>query len=149
MPDPAPAPGVEPASLVVTDPSGNRVRVPVQPLPFHIGRQPESDLIIRDSRVSRAHSRILVEEGRYVLEDCGSRHGTMVNGTKVARHVLANADRIDFGIPDSYQLVFALDGAELKKLMEQIGAAERTPAAPHGVGANLGKLRAKIGRAHV
>ncbi len=26
--------------------------------------------------------------------------------------------------------------------MDQIGAAEKTPAAPHGVGANLGKLRA-------
>jgi serine phosphatase RsbU (regulator of sigma subunit) len=142
MPDSAPAPGVEPASLVVTDPSGNRVRVAIQPLPFHIGRQPESDLIIRDSRVSRAHSRIVVEDGRYMLEDCESRHGTLVNGKKVTRHALANSDRIDFGIPDSYQLVFALDGAELKKLMEQLGAAERAPAAPHGVGANLSKLRA-------
>jgi len=142
MPHPAASSDVEPASLVVTDPSGNRVRVPIQPLPFHIGRQPESDLIIRDSRVSRAHSRIVVEEGRYVLVDCGSRHGTIVNGKKVTRHPLANSDRIDFGVPDSYQLVFALDGAELKRLMEQMGAAEKTAAAPHGVGANLGKLRA-------
>jgi phosphoserine phosphatase RsbU/P len=142
MPEPAAPPGVEPASLVVTDPSGNRVRVPIQPLPFHIGRQPESDLIIRDSRVSRAHSRIVAEEGRYVLEDCDSRHGTLVNGKKVKRHPLANSDRIEFGVPDSYQLVFATDGAELKQLMDQIGAAERTPSAPHGVGANLGKLRA-------
>ncbi len=89
--------------------------MPIEPLPFHIGRQPESDLIIRDSRVSRAHSRILVEDGRYVLEDCGSRHGTLVNGKKVKRHPLANSDRIEFGVPDSYQLVFALDGAELKR----------------------------------
>jgi phosphoserine phosphatase RsbU/P len=142
MSEPAVSPGVEPASLVITDPSGNRVRVPIQPLPFHIGRQPESDLIIRDSRVSRVHSRIVLEGGRYVIEDAGSRHGTLVNGKKVTRHVLANSDRVEFGIPDSYQLVFALDGAELKRLMEQIGAAEKTPAAPHGVGANLGKLRA-------
>src|ERR1700733_10413385 len=120
MPDPAAAPSVEPASLVITDPSGNRVRVPIQPLPFHIGRQPESDLIIRDSRVSRVHSRIVLEGGRYVIEDAGSRHGTLVNGKKVTRHVLANSDRVEFGIPDSYQLVFALDGAELKRLMEQI-----------------------------
>ncbi len=141
-PEPAAAQGMEPASLVVTDPSGNRIRVPIEPLPFHIGRQPESDLIIRDSRVSRAHSRIVVEDGRYVMEDCGSRHGTLINGKKVKRHPLTNSDRIEFGVPDSYSLVFALDGAELKRLMEQMGAAEKTPAAPHGVGANLGKLRA-------
>src|ERR1700685_1892393 len=98
MAEPAPLPGVEPASLVVTDPSGNRVRVPIQPLPFRIGRQPESDLIIRDSRVSRAHSRILLEDGQYVLEDSGSRHGTLVNGKKVKRHQLANSDHIEFGI---------------------------------------------------
>ena len=141
-PEPAAAQGMEPASLVVTDPSGNRIRVPIEPLPFHIGRQPESDLIIRDSRVSRAHSLILAEGGRYLLEDCGSRHGTLVNGKKVKRHPLTNSDRIEFGVPDSYSLVFALDGAELKRMMEQMGAAEKTPAAPHGVGANLGKLRA-------
>jgi serine phosphatase RsbU (regulator of sigma subunit) len=141
-PEPAAAQGAEPASLVVTDPSGNRIRVPIEPLPFHIGRQPESDLIIRDSRVSRAHSLIVAEGGRYILEDCGSRHGTLVNGKKVKRHPLANSDRIEFGVPDSYSLVFALDGVELKRMMEQIGAAEQTPVAPHGVGANLGKLRA-------
>jgi phosphoserine phosphatase RsbU/P len=141
-PESAAAQGLEPASLVVTDPSGNRIRVPIEPLPFHIGRQPESDLIIRDSRVSRAHSLIVVEGGRYFLEDCGSRHGSLVNGKKVKRHQLTNSDRIEFGVPDSYSLVFALDGAELKRMMEQVGAAEKVPVAPHGVGANLGKLRA-------
>jgi sigma-B regulation protein RsbU (phosphoserine phosphatase) len=141
-PEAAASPGAEPASLVVTDPSGNRIRVAIEPLPFHIGRQPESDLIIRDSRVSRSHSTIRVQDGAYVLEDCGSRHGTLVNGKKVKRHTLANSDRIEFGVPDSYNLVFALDGAELKRMMEQVGAAEKIQAAPHGVGANLGKLRA-------
>jgi sigma-B regulation protein RsbU (phosphoserine phosphatase) len=141
-PDPAAAQGIEPASLVVTDPSGHRIRVPIEPVPFHIGRQPESDLIIRDSRVSRAHSRIVVEEGLYYLEDCGSRHGTLVNGKKVKRHPLINSDRIEFGVPDSYNLVFALDGADLKRLMEQMGPSEKSAITPHGVGANLGKLRA-------
>ena len=49
-------------------------------------------------------------------------------------------DRIDFGAKDSYQLTFALDGVELKRLFEQVGAAEKTP--PPGVGGNLAKLRA-------
>ena len=133
---------MEPASLVVIDPSGNRTRVPLEPLPFLIGRQPESDLIVRDSRASRTHSRILAEDGHYLIQDCGSRHGTFVNGTRISRYPLESGDRIEFGVPDSYQLLFALDGAELKSLMEQMGAAERPAQAPHGVGGNLAKLRA-------
>src|SRR5215469_4004079 len=133
---------MDPASLVVVDPSGNRTRVPLEPLPFHIGRQPESHLIVRDSRASRAHSRILAVEGNYLIEDCGSRHGTFVNGVRISRHGLTNGDRIEFGVPDSYQLLFALDGAALKNLMQQMGAAEHPVSAPHGVGGNLAKLRA-------
>ncbi len=133
---------MEPASLVVVDPGGSRTRVPLDPLPFHIGRQPESNLIVRDSRASRTHSRILGEENRYIIEDCGSRHGTYVNGEPITRHVLEHGDRIEFGVPDSYHFLFALDGLELKNLMEQVGAAERATSAPHGVGGNLPKLRA-------
>jgi sigma-B regulation protein RsbU (phosphoserine phosphatase) len=132
---------VEPASLVVTDPGGHRTRVPVEPLPFQIGRQPENHLIIRDSRVSRTHARIFAENGEYVIEDCGSRHGTYVNGKKITREKLHNSARIEFGAQDSYQLVFALDGVELKRLMDQIGASDKAPAVA-GVGGNLGKLRA-------
>ena len=128
---------MEPASLVVVDPNGHRARVAIDPLPFRIGRQPESDLIIRDSRVSRAHARIVVEGGEYVVEDCGSLHGTHVNGKRISRQALRNSDKIEFGAQDSYQLIFALDGAELKQLMEQVGSG----VAP-GVGGNLAKLRA-------
>ena len=135
----AAAPG--PASLVVVDPSGHRKRVPVDPIPFLIGRQPENHLILRDSRVSRSHARILVENGAYVLEDIGSRHGTFVNGKRVKRKTLENSDRVEFGAQDSYHLLFALDGAELKRLMEQVGGADQG-AAPLGVGGNLAKLRA-------
>ncbi|SPE42501.1 Serine phosphatase (fragment) [Candidatus Sulfopaludibacter sp. SbA3] len=137
---PASSAAAEPASLIVTDPNGHRTRVALEPLPFLIGRAPESNLIIRDSRASRAHARIFVEGSEYVLEDCGSRHGTFVNGKRVQRHTLRNSDRVEFGANDSYQLVFALDGAELKRLLEQAPGADMTPAP--GVGGNLAKLRA-------
>jgi pSer/pThr/pTyr-binding forkhead associated (FHA) protein len=134
--------GLGTASLIMVDPHGHRTRVPVEPLPFLIGRQPENHLIVRDSRVSRAHARILVENGKYVLEDCGSRHGTFVNGKRIKREALGNSDKIEFGAQDSYQLLFALDGVELKRLMEQVGAPQDKAPAPHGVGSNLAKLRA-------
>jgi sigma-B regulation protein RsbU (phosphoserine phosphatase) len=140
-PEAAVGPAAGPASLVVVDPNGHRKRVPVDPIPFLIGRQPENHLILRDSRVSRLHARIVVENGVYVLEDIGSRHGTFVNGKRVQRKALENTDRVEFGAQDSYQLLFALDGAELKRLMEQVGGGEQA-AAPLGVGSNLAKLRA-------
>src|ERR1035438_5805262 len=130
-----------PASLVVVDPSGRRKRVPVDPIPFLIGRQPGNHLILRDNRVSRAHARIVVENGGYVLEDTGSRHGTFVNGKRVQRKALENTDRVEFGAQDSFQLLFSLDGVELKRLMEQVGGGEQA-VAPLGVGSNLAKLRA-------
>jgi serine phosphatase RsbU (regulator of sigma subunit)/pSer/pThr/pTyr-binding forkhead associated (FHA) protein len=128
-----------PASLVVVDPNGQKKRVPIDPLPFVIGRQPDNHLILRDSRVSRVHARILVENGAYVLEDMRSRHGTFVNGKRVTRKTLEASDKIEFGSQDGYHLLFAVDGAELKRLMEQVAGGEKQPA---GVGANLGKLRA-------
>jgi len=135
------AASVPAASLVVVDPSGHRTRVPIEPLPFQIGRQPESHLIVRDSRISRTHARILGESGEYLIEDCGSRHGTWVNGARVTRQRLSNSDKIEFGVQDSYQLLFALDGADLKRLMDQMSASEKAGPAP-GLGANLAKLRA-------
>jgi len=140
-PEAALAAAAGPASLVVVDPNGHRKRVPVDPIPFLIGRQPENHLILRDSRVSRSHARIVVENGVYVLEDIGSRHGTFVNGKRVKRKALENTDRVEFGAQDSYQLLFALDGVELKRLMEQVGGADSAIASP-GVGGNLAKLRA-------
>ena len=68
-----------------------------------------------------------------------------VNGKRVERHVLRNSDRIEFGVPDSYQLVFALDGAELARLMEQLAAQDKATIVPGmaaGPGGNLAKLRA-------
>jgi serine phosphatase RsbU (regulator of sigma subunit) len=132
---------VEPASLIIVDPSGHRSRLAIEQLPFRIGRHAENDLILRDSRASRTHARIFVENGVYWVEDCGSRHGTFVNGSRISRRELHHSDKIEFGVPDSYQLIFAPDGAELKRLMEQVSAPEKTAVSPV-VGTNLAKLRA-------
>jgi phosphoserine phosphatase RsbU/P len=140
MPADSAAPALAPASLVVADSSGHKTRVALEPLPFTIGRQPDSHLILRDSRVSRVHARIGIENGRYLLEDCNSRHGTFVNGERITRAILNHSDRIDFGAPDSYHLIFSMDGSELKRLLDHVGTSEIPK--PHGVGSNLGKLRA-------
>ena len=135
------ASGPEPASLVIIDPNGHRTRVPISALPFAIGRQPESDLVLRDSRISRTHARIVSENGGYSLEDAGSRHGTFLNGKRIRKETLHSSDKIEFGVQDCYQLIFSLDGAELKRVMEQVTAPEKGTAAA-GVGGGLAKLKA-------
>ncbi len=123
----------------------------MHPLPFRIGRQPDNHLILRDTRASRQHAQILFENGAYVLEDTHSRYGVWVNGKRIQRQELHNSDRIEFGVPESYQLVFALDGAELSRLMEQLTPRD-LPASPGGsspAAGNLARLRAvlEVGRA--
>src|ERR1035441_2121431 len=57
-PEAALVPAAGPASLVVVDPNGHRKRVPVEPIPFLIGRQPDNHLILRARRGSA--SRVVV-----------------------------------------------------------------------------------------
>ncbi|HSP66367.1 MAG TPA: SpoIIE family protein phosphatase [Bryobacteraceae bacterium] len=130
--------GLPPASLVVLHPSGQRSRTSIDSLPFLIGRQPDNHLVLRDNRASRTQARIVADNGSYVLEDLNSRHGTWVNGGRIARHVLRNSDRIDLGVPESYQLTFALEAGGINRILGQLSAPPRSG----GMGDNnLAKLR--------
>lgn len=129
-----------PATLVVINPSGNRNRVPITPIPFTIGRQADNHLILRDNRASRNHARIVADNGDYYVEDLKSSHGVFVNGTRVTRQKLYAADRIEFGFPDSYSLIFTFDDDEIQKLLDQFSAPKTASA---GAG-NLAKLRALV-----
>jgi phosphoserine phosphatase RsbU/P len=124
--------------LAVINPSGNRSRIPLEPLPFTIGRQGDNNLVLRDNRASRAHARIVGENGDYFVEDLNSRHGVFVNGQKVKRHKLTDADRIDFGFQDSYRLVFTLEDDEIRRFMEQMSTQAAAGAT------NLSKLRSLV-----
>lgn len=48
-----------------------------------IGRNPASDVSIKDDSVSRAHAKIYQRDTKFIVEDCGSRNGTMLNGTPI------------------------------------------------------------------
>src|SRR5713226_5109722 len=102
-------PSVEPGeghrvpALAVINPSGNRSRIPLDRLPFLIGRQGDNHLVLRDNRASRNHARIVAGDGEYFIEDLNSRHGVYVNGARITRHKLSDADHIDFGFQDSYR----------------------------------------------
>src|SRR6201987_312748 len=113
--------------LVVIEPSGVRRDVPLNASPFRNGRQAGNELTLRDSRISRQQAQILSVNGTFVLEDMGSRHGTFVNGEKTLKHELQPKDRIDFGMADSYKLLFLGEGATIEELVERVEA----PAPQH------------------
>jgi serine phosphatase RsbU (regulator of sigma subunit) len=108
--------------IAVIEPTGTRREVPLTTLPFRIGRQAGNELTLRDSRISREQAQIVSENGVFVLEDMGSRHGTFVNGEKIVRHELKPKDRIDFGMADSYRLVYEGEGATIEELVERVEA---------------------------
>jgi phosphoserine phosphatase RsbU/P len=74
--------------------------------PFTVGRKMDKDLVIADPRVSRDHALIVSENGKFVVEDQGSKHGTFVNGERVDRKLLDRNDRIEFGARDTIYVVF-------------------------------------------
>jgi sigma-B regulation protein RsbU (phosphoserine phosphatase) len=114
--------------LVVIDPNGSRRDVAIAIFPFRIGRQAGNELTLRDSRVSRQQAQITEVSGNMVLEDMGSSHGTFVNGEKILRHELKASDQIDFGVPDSYRVVYVGEGATIDELVERIEAPAPTEA---------------------
>ena len=115
--------------------------MPLFPFPFRIGRAPDNNLVLRDSRISRNHAQVSHDDGNCVLEDLGSRHGVWVNGERVAgSRVLHGSERIEFGVPDGYQLHFTRSGEEIQNLLAKPLAGETGKAGT----ANLEKLRAVL-----
>src|SRR5512147_759785 len=53
-----------------------------------IGRDSTNEIVINDAEVSRRHSRLMFQGGKYVLEDLGSTNGTFVNGQRLAGPVV-------------------------------------------------------------
>jgi len=92
------------AVLEVISPDGARKYVRVTQTPFLLGRGAETGnhLQLTDRRISRNCGAIVLEAGRYYLEDRGARRGIFVNGEKVESRPLNDGDVVTFGLDDSF-----------------------------------------------
>lgn len=63
-----------------------------------IGRDASNSIAINDPEISRKHSRLSFQGGKYVIEDLGSTNGTFVNGQRLAGPaVLKPGDVVSLG----------------------------------------------------
>ena len=73
-------------------------RVPLATGEHVIGRDPDADVRLEGSTVSRRHARLVVTAEGTVLEDSGSKNGTFRGGERVTSPVpLADGDAIHIG----------------------------------------------------
>jgi serine phosphatase RsbU (regulator of sigma subunit) len=91
--------------LEVRDALGERV-VPLDTMPFMIGRRETNALRLGGSEVSREHAEISLENSKYMLRDKESRYGTFVNGDQVTEAEIKSGDRVRLGRGGGADLVF-------------------------------------------
>jgi serine phosphatase RsbU (regulator of sigma subunit)/pSer/pThr/pTyr-binding forkhead associated (FHA) protein len=83
------------ASLVVIKGQNPGQRLTLDAETFTFGRNPECQVVIPVTSVSREHARIVRVQGRYFIEDLQSRNHTFLNNQQVTeRTALRNNDRI-------------------------------------------------------
>src|SRR5215475_6794670 len=106
MPDTVP--NLSEAVLEVHSNDGGKRYVRVTQTPFLIGRGAETGnhLQLNDRRISRNCAAIVMEAGKYYIEDRGQRRGLFVNGEKVESRELQDGDAVTFGLDDSYEIIY-------------------------------------------
>lgn len=106
-----------------------------------LGRANECTVPIKDRYLSRRHAEIVLVDGSWVVRDCGSVNGTMLNGTKLtSAQQLRPGDRITLGDSElvfeppaeaAHSQLIALDSTSQSRhiaipLREAIAATART-----------------------
>src|SRR4051812_32988419 len=92
--------------------------------PITLGRASECTIPIKDRFLSRHHAEITYNAGQWIVRDCGSVNGTMLNGTRLLEPMSLRAgDKITLG--DTELIV---QGEEML-LRSQILAVDTTSAA--------------------
>lgn len=82
---------------------------------FAIGRSSDNDLVMADFAISKHHALIEVKLGQYLLRDCNSTNGTLVNGERIFTkpYRLRENDIVTFA---RYEFVFLTPEALYQRL---------------------------------
>jgi pSer/pThr/pTyr-binding forkhead associated (FHA) protein len=92
-----------------------------------IGRDSTNGVAINDSEVSRKHSRLMFQGGKYVIDDLGSTNGTFVNGQRLVGPVVLKAgDVVSLG----EQIVLMFDAINVDAGATVMSRKSAVPSAP-------------------
>lgn len=93
-----------------------------------IGREAGNTIVINDAEVSRKHTQLALQGGKYVLSDIGSTNGTFVNGQRITgQHVLVPGEVISLG--EQINLLFE-SLIQVDPNATMLSSAAPRPAAP-------------------
>jgi len=106
--------------------------IPLRKPQVSIGRSPDNDIVIDNLAVSGHHAKLLVEEGRFLVEDLSSMNGTFLNNQRIRRSPLKDGDEILIG---KHSLVFADEGHGMPIFMGP--GYEKTQEMPQGAEATV------------
>ncbi len=67
---------------------------------YHIGRDPKSDIVMTDSRVSWRHGELLFDGGAWIIKDLGSTNGTFLGPQRLDRIEIGAECVVRLGNPD-------------------------------------------------
>ncbi|MFM7134101.1 MAG: ATP-binding protein [Planctomycetota bacterium] len=122
--------------------AGRTVRLPERE-PQLVGRSTEA-FDLHDATISRRHAELTPEDGRWIVRDLDSRHGTFVNGVRLAGPVPISAgDRLRCG---DTEFLVVRDGGPGARIDDD-GDAPPIDLPRGGEGADAATLRALLARA--
>jgi pSer/pThr/pTyr-binding forkhead associated (FHA) protein/predicted nucleic acid-binding Zn-ribbon protein len=120
-----------------------------------IGRASGCELQVDSQSVSRHHAMLLKGTREIIIEDLNSTNGVLVNGRKVARHVLSDGDLLTIG-ETQFQCRLKPNSRASEPLSESVSglsapAAEISPreapgeAPPEGAGTGFNQTHPQVG----
>jgi len=82
-------------ALVVRAGGSDRTLTPERS--YKIGRDPRSDIVVADPRVSWEHAVLRVANGQWMLEDAGSTNGTFAGSQRISQFAIASSCKVWLG----------------------------------------------------
>ncbi|UCC30661.1 MAG: SpoIIE family protein phosphatase [Phycisphaerales bacterium] len=87
----------EMVELIITLSDGREIRRALGARPIVIGRDSSCEIPLDDPSASRRHARFAPTAHGYLVEDLGSKNGTLVNGAPCTSKLLKNGDQVQIG----------------------------------------------------
>ncbi|TJZ49526.1 FHA domain-containing protein [Streptomyces piniterrae] len=111
--------------------SGGDTRVMSPQRTYHVGRDPASDVVLDDARVSWHHAVLRTTAGHWMVEDEGSTNGTFTDGRRVQRTDVGPGSVIRFGNPADGPCAVLSGVPRQDETMTRKPSAVAYPAATH------------------